>query len=220
MKKIQLSVAALALLFAASCGSSAEGSKVEADSAKQVSAPVAAAAYKIDNATTKIEWVGSKAIGGAHNGTIGLTDASVVNVENGKVVGGKFIFDLNSLTPVDGDAESNGKLKGHLLAPDFLDVAQFPDASFVITSVTEGAPADSKLAGANATVTGNLMLKGVDKSITFPAIITMSETGLNTKAEFHFDRTQWGMAYGADASLGDKMINKEITLKIDLNATK
>jgi len=220
MKKIQLAIGALALMFAVSCGNSADGTKVEASDAKDTVSAPAAVAYKIDNATTKIEWTGSKAIGGAHSGTIGLTDASVVNVENGKVVGGKFIFDLNSLTPTDQDADGNGKLKGHLLAPDFLDVAQFPDASFVITTVTEGAPADSKLAGANATVTGNLTLKSVDKSITFPAIITMTETGSNTKAEFHFDRTQWNMAYGADASLGDKMINKEITLKIDLNATK
>lgn len=220
MKKIQLSIAALALLFAASCGEP-NSDKVEATDAQKVDTPATTSAtYTVDNANTKIDWKGSKAVGEGHIGTIALASGSVVNVENGKVTGGKFIFDLNSLAPTDQDAEGNGKLKGHLLADDFLSVEKFPEAYFVITTVTEGAPADSKLPNATHTVTGNLTLKGVEKSITFPAIITVDDAKVTTQADFFIDRTQWGVSYGSDESLGDKFIKKEIELKLNLTATK
>lgn len=221
MRKVQLSVAALALMFAVSCGNNAEGTKVEATDAQQTTENTATAAgYKVDNAASKIEWKGSKAIGDFHVGTIGLKDGSEVNVENGKITGGKFIFDFTTLTPTDIQGEMADKLKGHLLANDFLAVDSFPEGFFVITSVVEGAPADSKLAGATHTVNGNLTLRGVEKGITFPAIITVTETSVNTKSELFFDRTQWGINYGSAESVKDKLINKEVELKLDITANK
>lgn len=220
MRKLQLSVAALALIFAASCGNNAEGTKIEASEAQQTTVTQGAAAYKVDNAATKVEWRGSKAIGDAHTGTIGLKDGSEVLVENGKVTGGKFIFDFTTLTPTDIQGEMAAKLKGHLLANDFLAVDSFPEGFFVITSVVEGAPADSKLAGATHTVNGNLTLRGVEKGISFPAIIKVTDNQVTTTSELFFDRTQWGIVYGADASLKDKMINKEVELKLNVTANK
>src|SRR5690606_3490464 len=111
-------------------------------------------------------------------------------------------------------------LKGHLLADDFLAAEKFPEAHFVITNVTEGAPADAKLANATHTVTGNLTLRGTEKSITFPAIITGEGTKVNTQADFFIDRRDWGVSYGSDESLGDKFIKKEIELKLNLTANK
>lgn len=221
MKKLQLAISALALTFAVSCGNSAEGDKVEATDAVQTENTTAAAvAFKVDNTASKIEWKGSKAIGDSHTGTISLKDGSEVHVEGGKISGGKFIFDFNSLSVTDLTGEQAEKLRGHLLAPDFLAVDSFPEGYFVITSVTEGAPAESKLAGATHTVNGNLTLRGVEKNISFPAIVTMTDGSINTKSELFFDRTQWGISYGADASLKDKMINKEIALKLDITANK
>ncbi len=221
MKKLQLSIAALALMFAVSCGNNAESTKVEAGEAQKTEEVAATAAtYTVDNAATKIQWKGSKAIGGGHEGTIALKEGSIVNVEGGKVVGGKFIFDFNTLTPTDIQGEKADQLKGHLLADDFLGATAHPEGHFVITGVTEGAPADSKLAGATHTITGNLTLKGQEHSITFPAIITVTETSVNAKSELYFDRTQWGINYESDASVKDKFINKEIELKLDITAKK
>lgn len=221
MRKLQLTLAAAALVFAASCGNTSNNDKVNADTAKEVTTPAeASATYNVNNATTTIEWKGSKITGSAHNGNIALKEGSIVNVEAGNVTGGKFVFDLNSLNPMDQDAEMNGKLKGHLLAPDFLDVEKFADAHFVITEVKAGAPAESKLANATHTVTGNLTLKGTEKSITFPAIINVSETEVTTVADFTFDRTQWGIVYGTDKSLGDNLINNDIEIKLNVKATK
>lgn len=220
MRKLQLSVAALALIFAASCTNNAEGTKVEATDAQQTTATQGAAAYKVDNATTKIEWKGSKAIGDAHTGTISLKEGSEVLVEGGKVTGGKFIFDFNTLTPTDIKGEMADKLKGHLLANDFLAVDSFPEGYFVITSVVEGAPAESKLVGATHTVNGNLTLRGVEKGISFPAIINVTDNQVTTTSELFFDRTQWGISYGANESVKDKLINKEIELKLNVTANK
>jgi polyisoprenoid-binding protein YceI len=220
MKKLQLSIAALAIVFATSCGNNAEGTKVEATDAQATTATTEATSYKVDNNATKIEWRGSKAIGDAHTGTIALKEGSEVLVEGGKVTGGKFIFDFNTLVSTDLQGEMADKLRGHLLSPDFLAADSFPEGFFIITSVVEGAPADSKLAGATHTVNGNLTLRGVEKGISFPANVTVTDTEVKTVSDLHFDRTQWGLVYGADASLKDKMINKEIELKLNVTAKK
>src|SRR5690606_38550310 len=219
-KKLQLSIASLALIFAVSCGNNAQGDKVEAGEAQKTEEVATAAAYKVDNTATTIQWKGTKAIGGGHEGTITLADGSEINVEGGKVVGGKFIFDFNTLTPTDITGGKADTLKAHLLHDDFLGAEKHPEGHFVITGVTEGAPADSKLAGATHTISGNLTLKGVEKGISFPAIVTVTENSVNAKSELFFDRTQWGINYGSDASLKDNLINKEIELKLDITANK
>ena len=220
MRKLQLSIAALALVFATSCGNNAEGTKVEATDAQATTETVGAASYKVDNAATKIEWKGSKAIGDFHTGTIGLKDGSEVLVEGGKVTGGKFIFDFATLVSTDLTGEMADKLKGHLLAEDFLAVEKFPEGYFVITSVVEGAPADSKVAGATHTINGNLTLRGVEKGISFPAVVTVTDNQVTTVSDLYFDRTQWGISYGSEGSVKDQLINKEVELKLNVTANK
>ena len=53
------------------------------------------------------------------------------------------------------------KLDEHLLKADFFDVAKFPTAKFVSTSV--------KAEGSGATITGNLTIKGITKPVTLDA---------------------------------------------------
>lgn len=53
------------------------------------------------------------------------------------------------------------KLDEHLLKADFFDVAKFPTAKFVSTSV--------KAEGTGATITGNLTIKGITKPVTLDA---------------------------------------------------
>lgn len=219
MKKITLSIAAAALLFTTACNDAPKGDNVNATDAKEAQAG-AGAELKADVTATKIDWIGSKPLGDNHKGTISLKEGNV-KVDGTNITGGKFVFDLNSLTPIDQDSTGNAKLKGHLLAPDFLDVAKFPDGTFEITGVTAGVDTSKvEFKEGTHTVTGNLTLKGVSKSITFPAKVSVTADRVEAHAVFNIDRTQWGISYNSDASIKDKFINKEINLTLHLVATK
>ena len=220
MKKTILLFSAAALLLTA-CQDAPKADNAEATEAQEVTNE-GGELYNADLTQSKVEWTGTKATG-QHIGTINLTSGSL-NVANNTITGGSFVLDVNSINPMDQDAEGNEKLKTHLLSPDFFDAANHPEASFEITGVTEGAQAaegeEVLLEGATHTITGNLNMKGISKSISFPAKVTMGEGNVTADANFNFDRTQWNLNYGSDESLGDKFIHHAVNLKLHLVASK
>lgn len=220
MRKLTLPLVAAALLFTASCNNTPEGDKAEAGEAITNTAPAAGADYKVDVATSKIEWIGSKAVGDNHKGTIGIKEGTL-KAEGGKLTGGSFVIDMTSINPTDQDAEGNTKLKGHLSAADFFLVDSFPTAKFEIVSVADGADtAKIQYKEATHTVTGNLTLKGITKSINFPAHIEATDAKVTAHAVFNIDRSQWGITYGSTGSVKDKIINNDINLTIHVEAAK
>ena len=102
------------------------------------------------------------------------------------------------------------KLTGHLMAPDFFDVAKYPKATFESTEIKKGG--DN---GATHTITGNLDFHGVKKSITFPAKITESATEIVADAEFVINRKDFGITY---AGMADNLIKDDVVLKLKLKA--
>ena len=103
------------------------------------------------------------------------------------------------------DDATQGKLTGHLKSPDFFDVAKFPRASFESTSVKE-----EKKGATTHLVTGNLEIRGVKKSVTFPATITF-ENGVSAAAEFKVKRSDFGIIYKGKA---DNLIQEDVLLKV------
>lgn len=199
MKKIILLIAITATVFA-----SCNGEKKEKTAIKEA-VKVTVNAENLNNVdvtASVLNWEGSKPTG-AHNGTVALKSGGLL-VEAGTLTQGVFVVDMNSITNTDM-AGSNGaaKLEGHLKASDFFDVAVYPTAKFVITSVVD---TDGKLA-----VTGNLTIKNTTKSITIPATIATAEGITTFKSEtFTIDRTDFGVVYASkklDAALKDKFIN-------------
>lgn len=170
----------------------------------------------VDKVASSIAWIGSKPTG-SHNGTIGL-ESGVLNVAGGKVVGGSFIIDMNSITVLDipADDKGNAKLKGHLTNADFFDIEKYPNAAFTITEVKD---VDGK-----TMLSGNLTLKETKNNVTFP--VTISNDGSSTtitSETFSIDRTKWNVQYGSKSvfdNLGDKFINDNIELKIMVKASK
>jgi polyisoprenoid-binding protein YceI len=73
---------------------------------------------------------------------------------------------------------------------------------------------------ATHTITGNLTLKGTTKSITFPAKVAVNDNVVTADANFNIDRTQWGLVYGNDQSLGDKFIRPTVNIQLHLVANK
>ena len=103
-------------------------------------------------------------------------------------------------------------LTGHLKGPDFFDVPKFAKTTFVTTEIKPGGDK-----GASHTITGNLDLHGVNKSITFPATVTITPEGASLKTEFALNRNDFGIVYPGKA---DDLIRNEVVLKLDLKATK
>jgi polyisoprenoid-binding protein YceI len=95
------------------------------------------------------------------------------------------------------------------LSADLLDSQKFPTASFASTKIEKAA--------ADYTVTGNLTLHGVTKSISFPASITAGSTDASVRAEFGINRKDFGIVY---PGMPDDLIQDQVLLQIDLKAQK
>lgn len=207
-----LSVLAIALVGCKDKAKEAETSSAEA----AAKAEATAVKYIADAEASSIEWKGFKPTG-THNGTIKLT-SGVVKVNNGSVESGSFLVDMGSINVLDipAEDEKHGKLTGHLKSADFFDVEKFPSAAFEVTGISE---ADGK-----TMLSGNLTLKDVKNNITFP--VTVSENGDTmtlTSETFTIDRSKWNVQYGSKSffdNLGDKFINDDIELKVNVTAKK
>lgn len=166
---------------------------------------------------TKIYWHGTKP-GGEHNGFIKLKEGGNFVVEDGELIGGKFIIDMNSIVDIDiEDPDMNAKLVGHLKSADFFHVDSFPEATFVITKVEK-----SEAEGFNKTISGNLTMKNITHEVTFNANVKVKNGVVSAKSEdFVLDRTKWNVNYGSKSifkELKDKFIHDEFTLTIDAHS--
>ena len=136
------------------------------------------------------------------------------------ILGGQFVVDMKSITNTDLEAgKGKEKLEGHLKSADFFDVAQHGRATFVITG---SKPATGE-GDATHTITGNLTIKGISKSVSIPVNVAVVENKLTAVTPaFVIDRTQWGVQYGSSSIAGlakDKIINNDIALVLNLEAT-
>ncbi len=159
--------------------------------------------YTFDDRTT-VEFTGSK-ITGSHEGGFKEVSGSVI-VPEGDLAQAQInvTINMNSLW------SDNEKLTGHLKTADFFDVATFPEATFISTSLTESST--------GYLVNGNLTLHGVTKGITFPATLSISEGAqpvLQSSAEFSIIRTDFGINYKGKA---DDLIRPEVVLRFNLEA--
>ena len=184
--------------------------------AEEVEEAVNSDIYLVNKEASTIEWKGFKPTG-SHNGTIAI-ERGVLDVNNGKVVGGSFIIDMTSIavTDIPAENEKNGKLKGHLSSPDFFDVEKHPSAGFTITGLEE--------VNGKMMLSGNLSLKEAKNNVTFPVTVNNDNDAVTLTSEaFTIDRSKWNVQYGSKSffdNLGDKFINDDIELKIMVKAAK
>jgi polyisoprenoid-binding protein YceI len=218
----KLSAIALSLtaLTFASCDDQPKGDEA-AVTEEQTATDATGQSYAVDSTSSSIRFTGN-GVGKNHPGKFKVTEGNLA-VANNAVTGGSFTIDINSMDMEEEGEAIDGKLRPHLLSADFFDAAKFNTAKFEITKVepyTADANNKSVVAGANATVSGNLTLKDVTKNVTFPAKIDITPNGIDAKANFDIDRTQWGIVYGNDKSLGDKAISETVNIELDLKANK
>lgn len=228
MKKVHYLLFAGALAFAA-CDSKPAGDEAEVAEATEVQEVTADVTFNVAEDNSKFAWIGLKP-GGRHYGTFGLQGGNI-QVSDGAIVGGELNIDLNEIEVADLEGDQKKDLTDHLKSPDFFNVAEHPNAKFVITSVEEisGTANAQSLSTESAEevddaadqflpvienpthrVTGNLTMRDTTLSVTFPAHVNMTESGLEAKARFVIDRTNWGVSYGDESNVVDKTKDKFI----------
>ena len=110
----------------------------------------------------------------------------------------------------------NEQRDGHLKTPDFFDIANYPQITFVSTNVERD--------GSEWDITGDLTINGVTKSVTIP----FEETGSakdpfgNTRVGFEgdvtIDRTEWNLSFNAALETGGVLVSEKVKLEFDISA--
>lgn len=160
-----------------------------------------------------IDWLAKKVIG-QHNGKVKLQEG-ILQTKNGVLVGGNFVIDMKTITCDDlTDPDYNSKLVKHLNSKDFFDVDGFETATLKITKVLK---LTKKINSYN--LTADLSIKGITKSITFPATLKTVGKGFEGVAKITIDRTMFDIKYGSSnffEGLGDKAIKNDVELNVVL----
>ncbi len=212
--------ASLALTVSCKKDNTENAETTEAVDAKEATAE--AVKYNVNTEESVIDWTGSKPTG-KHTGTIKISEGEFA-VKNDSVESGKFTLDMNSITVTDLET-GNGKedLEGHLkglgkeeTADHFFNVNKYPTGTFEITGITQEE--------GKTMVEGNLTLKETTKNIKFPATITVTPDAVTLVSDsFKIDRTLWKVNYSSKSifdNLGDKYVDDEIEIKVNVKATK
>ena len=196
------------LLLSACSDPAADKTKAVTGEATQVASPAAVAQghkYLITPQNSKIEFIGSK-VTGKHDGSFGDFSGQIDYAGSPEQSRVSITMKTESLTTDTPD------LTKHLKTPDFFDVAKFPEATFVSTSIKAGGDK-----GASHTITGNLTLHGVTKAVTFPATITVTPDVATVDSTFSINRKDFGINYAGQA---DNLIRDDVVLKLTIRANK
>lgn len=209
MKSGSLMLALSLLLLAPACKSEIDNKPAAEVSEAVSTAPTTAQAVAGTTAApvmkekSKIEFVGAK-VTRDHHGKFNAFDGQI---EYAGAQPSRIAFDID-LNSIETDTE---KLTEHLKTPDFFDVARYPKATFVSTSVTP-APAGSPN-GATHILKGTLDLHGTKKDVEIPVVAQQTAEGVRTTSEFTINRHDWGISYRGAT---DDLIKDNVLIKLDL----
>ncbi|TQM62751.1 YceI family protein [Humibacillus xanthopallidus] len=110
----------------------------------------------------------------------------------------------------------NEQRDGHLKTPDFFDIANYPQITFVSTNVERD--------GSEWDITGDLTINGVTKSVTIPFEETGSakdpfgNTRVGFEGEVTIDRTEWNLSFNAALETGGVLVSEKVKLEFDVSA--
>jgi polyisoprenoid-binding protein YceI len=174
--------------------------------------------FEANPAKSTLKWLAKK-VTGQHDGTVAVKSGSLT-VNGGELTGGNFVLDMTTIKVADiADEGTNAKLVGHLNSDDFFSVEKHKEATFTITKVVARKGND----GSTHEITGDLTIKGITNSITFPAKVNLRSSGFIATAKFTIDRTKWDIKYGSSsffAGIGDKAIYDDIAFDLYITSVK
>jgi polyisoprenoid-binding protein YceI len=112
------------------------------------------------------------------------------------------------------------KRDAHLRSADFFDVEKFPTLSFKSTKIEAAGPGKAKM-------TGDLMIRGVTKSMTFDVTgptPEIKDPGGNTRvgasAAATINRKDFGLVWNRALDAGGVVVSDEVTISIEVELVR
>jgi polyisoprenoid-binding protein YceI len=102
---------------------------------------------------------------------------------------------------------------GHVKSPDFFDVEQFPEMTFVSTSHTGS--------GESYSITGDLTIRGITKSVVLEAefngvaVDPFGTTRAGVSASTSISRKDFGLTWNAALEAGGVLVGDKVTISIE-----
>lgn len=153
---------------------------------------------------TKVGFIGSK-VTGSHTGGF--------NQVSGRIDLGATPQSSNVDIEIDTTTvftNSDGLTK-HLKSAEFFDTTKYPRARFASTQIEPGkTPGEYEMSG-------TLNLRGVEKTIRFPANIQVTPASVSVRSEFSINRRDFNINY---AGAPNDLIRDEVVIKISILATR
>jgi polyisoprenoid-binding protein YceI len=120
---------------------------------------------------------------------------------------------------VDSIDTRNEQRDAHLRSNDFLDLATYPEITFVSTAV-------EPLGDDKYRVTGDLTIRGVTKPVsvdfefTGSAVDPFGNTRVGLEGTTKINRKDWGVNFNVALEAGGFLVSDEITLEFEISAIK
>lgn len=171
-------------------------------------------AYTLDTAHTRFGFVARHAmvtkVRGSFNDFVGTAVLDGDNPEKSSV----------SVTIQVASVDTRNSMRDdHLRTNDFLEVQTYPTITFNSTSVKQNGATDFE-------VTGDLTIKDVTKSVTFPLSFEGSATDpfgnhrVGFEGSLNINRSDYGVKYNAALETGGVLVSDKIVLEFEISAIK
>ncbi|OXA69290.1 hypothetical protein B0A67_19785 [Flavobacterium aquidurense] len=153
------------------------------------------------------------------SGKFGTYDATITtegdNFENAQI---EFSGDIASIDTANADRDA------HLRSGDFFDAENHPKLTFKGSSFKGSS--FKKVNNGEYQLTGDLEIKGISKTVTFPVEFSgiMTDPWGNTKVglniEGKINRKDWGLNWNSALETGGVLVGEEVRLNIELQFAK
>jgi len=170
--------------------------------------------YKIDAAhseiTFKVKHLMITNVTGSFTKFDATMESEAADFSDAKI---SFEADVNSISTNNADRD------GHLKSDDFFSAEKFPIISFKSTSFKNNGQSDY-------TLTGDLTIRGVTKSVSFPVEYggTATDPYGQVKSGFEiagkFNRSEFGLTWSAVTEAGGVMVSDEVKLHLSIQMIK
>jgi rhodanese-related sulfurtransferase len=169
----------------------------------------------LDTSRSRVRWVGRN-LTNQHDGEVKASGGFMELNKRGTPVAGEVGVDLRQITCRDiEDKDLAAKLIQHLQHVDFFDVANHPEARFVLRSATPISKASP--GQPNFTVKGSLHARGRETPLLVQALVEPVDDGYVFQANFNFDRVALGAVYGSGRlfeRLGMHLVNDLVSIDV------
>ena len=180
----------------------------------QLSSPLTSGTYTVDPSHSRIGFVARHAmvtkVRGSFNEFEATAQIDAEDISRSSV---------QVTIKVDSIDTRNEQRDGHLRSNDFLDIAGFPELTFVSTEVT---PVSTDV----VRVTGDLTIKGVSRPVSIDftyegsAVDPFGNQRVGFEGSVVINRKDWGITWNAALEAGGVLVSDKITLEFEISAIK